>query len=371
MGLKTIPLWVPLQPDGTTQVQHPAELLRALTKTMSTRSGVTRPPSAVSATNTGGFAATVVPGAMQLTVAAGAAFAVGRETTLQATGSYFAYSDASEVVAWPAAGGSNRMDSLILRFPDPQYGAAAYQCYWDPVAGSSASARPDSDFTSGGTQYIAGGWLRMYDILVPASATQLTQGNVAFKAGYANTMGYTPFFSTARPAGLYIGERGAEVDTGFPYVWNGTKWIRDRVDITLAAQQSYTNTTLTDIPGFTFPGEANCTYQFDAWFSTVGPTAADFNITWVLPASATIEWGMLTPSLTDAGTYPTTIDLASTTGTFRGVSGMASSGAAARATGLITLAGTAGTCKLQASQWVASGTGFIRLGSWMSYRQVT
>lgn len=228
MTLKTVPLWIPLQQDGTTPVQHPAELLRTLNRAITPRSGVVRPPSALTTTNAlGDFAATVVPAAMQLTLAPGSVFVYGRENTLQSFGAYYAYGEASETISWPAASGANRMDSLILRITDPQYGSIGGNplgAYWDAVAGSSAAARPDSDFLSGGSQYIPGAWLRMYDILVPASATQLTQANVAFKAGYANTLGYTPFQSTAQPTGLYVGEPGYEVDTGWRYTWNGTLW---------------------------------------------------------------------------------------------------------------------------------------------------
>jgi hypothetical protein len=177
---------------------------------------------------------------MQLTVGGGSAVLPGRETgTTQ--GMYWAWSDASEVIAWPAAGGSNRMDSLILRVADPQYGTITGngRAYWDPVAGSGASARPDSDFLSGGAKYQPGAWLRVYDILVPAGATQLTQGNVAFKAGYATTLGFTPSFSTAIPGGLVPGEERIDQDTFAPlsggaghspsaYMWDGSAWVRSR-----------------------------------------------------------------------------------------------------------------------------------------------
>jgi len=229
MVLQTVGLWVPLAADGVTQVQHPAELNRAFLRAASPRPGVTRPGgTANNATNLGGFAATIVPAAMQLTVAAGACFIPGQENTLQSAGNYFAYSEASEVITWPAASGSNRMDSLLLQISDPQYGSIGGNPlgpFWRAVAGSSASARPDSDFKSGGSQYVPGAWIRMYDILVPASATQLTQTNVAFKAGYSSTVGFTPMFLGARPTtGLFYGELAFEMDTGRWYEWNGTAW---------------------------------------------------------------------------------------------------------------------------------------------------
>jgi hypothetical protein len=228
MSLQTVGLWIPLAADGVTQVQHPPELVRALNRAMSLRPGVGRPGTSSGTTNTGHFAATVVPGAMQLTLASGYCFAQGQENSLQSAGHYFAYSEASETISWPAAGGSNRMDSLLLQWADPQYGSIGGNplgASWRAVAGSSASARPDTDFKSGGSQYVPGAWIRMYDILVPASATQLTQGNVAFKAGYASVLGLAPFFSAARPNGSYYGELGWELDTGRSFIWNGSAWV--------------------------------------------------------------------------------------------------------------------------------------------------
>lgn len=227
MALQTVGLWVPLAADGVTQVQHPAELLRSSLQATSRRGGVGKPGTATGTTNVGDFAATVVPGAMQLTLAAGKCFIPGQENTLQGSGDYFAFSEASEVITWPTASGSNRMDSLILQVADPQYGSIGGNplgASWRPVAGSSASARPDTDFKVGGSQYVPGGWIRMYDILVPASATQLTQANVAFKAGYASVNGVTPFFSATRPTGIYYGEQGYELDTGRRFIWNGAAW---------------------------------------------------------------------------------------------------------------------------------------------------
>jgi hypothetical protein len=230
MSLQTIPLWIPLQADGITQVQHPGELLRSLAKSMVPAShGVVRPGTAVGAGNLGDFAATVVPGVMQLTVAAGAAFIIGRENTLQSSGNYYAFSEAPETISWPAnSSGSTRMDSLILRIADPQYGSIGGNplgAWWDAVAGSSGSARADSDFNLGGPKYIPGGWIRLYDISVPNAATQLTQANVSFQAGYAGSLGYKPMFSTNTFGSGYIGQTGVETDTGKLVVWNGSAWV--------------------------------------------------------------------------------------------------------------------------------------------------
>lgn len=248
MTLQAVPLWIPLAQDGITQVQHPGELLRALTRLVASRPGVGRPFGVVGAGgNQGDFAATVVPAAMQLTVAAGSAAVPGRENTLQGSGHYLAFSEASETVSWPTnSSGSSRMDSLILRIADPQYGSIGGNplgAWWDAVPGSSGSARPDSDFLSAGAKYIPGAWLRVYDILVPNAATQLLQGNVTFKAGYSNSLGFTPYFSTAVPTGLFLGEQGYVIDTGKTSWWNGVNWYSSGIQGTPATTTSNSPTT--------------------------------------------------------------------------------------------------------------------------------
>jgi hypothetical protein len=235
VGLQLQPAWIPLHPD-LQQVQHPAELDRNLLEHLSGRSGVTRP---------GGFAGTVVPAAMQLEVAAGAAFIEGRENNTQ--GFYFAWSNASETLSWPASGGSQRVDSLILRVADPQYGTISgnSRVYWDAVAGSGGSARPDSDFNSGGSQYVPGAWLRVFDVTVGAGVTQLTQGNVVFKAGYANAMGYVPYNTALAPTGLYPGEDRWNLDRGYRETWDGSLW---RVPATRVLKgKQITNSTMTTL----------------------------------------------------------------------------------------------------------------------------
>jgi len=233
VGLQLQPAWIPLHPD-LSQVQHPAELDRNLLEHFTGRAGVTRP---------GGFAGTVVPAAMQLTVAAGGAFIEGRENNTQ--GFYFAWSNASETLSWPASGGSQRVDSLILRVADPQYGTISgnSRVYWDAVAGSGGSARPDSDFNSGGSQYVPGAWLRVFDVTVGAGVTQLTQGNVVFKAGYANTTGYVPYNTALAPTGLYAGERRWNLDRSYSEEWDGSLW---RVPATRVLKgKQITNSTMT------------------------------------------------------------------------------------------------------------------------------
>lgn len=302
MTLHTDALWIPLAADGTTQVQHSAEALRALNFAMASRPGVVRPGAAVGAGgNQGDFAATVVPGALQLTIAPGYAFVPGRETTLQGAGNYLAYGEVNETVTWPAnASGSSRMDSLILRIADPQYGSIGGHplgAYWDAVAGSSGSARPDSDFLAAGSQYVPGGWLRAYDWLITNGATQLVQGNGAFKAGYSNALGYTPAFAAALPSTGRLGESLYELDTGFWREWTGAAWTLRRGQsawVEMSSDQTVNNTsTLVNITSLVLPVVANATYAFEAnLFFTSGSTP-DIKFAVVTPAGATTQWWSL------------------------------------------------------------------------------
>jgi hypothetical protein len=77
-----------------------------------------------------------------------------------------------------------------------------------------------------------------------------------------------------------------------------TKWLRMQKTVAFdaSAVQSYTTTGFVDIPGFTFSADANSQFPFDVWLSTVAPTANDLQVQWVIPASATIERGLLSPS---------------------------------------------------------------------------
>ena len=289
MALQAVALMVPLAADGVTQVQHPAELFRSLMQATSRRAGVGRPGAATGLTNTGDFALTVVPGAMQATLAAGKCFIPGQENTLQSAGDYFAYSEAIETISWPAASGSNRMDTLLLQIADPQYGSIGGNplgAAWRAVAGSSASARPDTDFKSGGSQYVPGAWIRMYDVLVPASATQLTQANVTFKAGYSNINGSTPMFSAARPAGLDNGELGYEVATGRRFQWHGPTWVwayprgfvggnRYNGGIAVARASNGTAEALANIQTPSLTLEANRAFEF-RWTARIATSTSAF-----------------------------------------------------------------------------------------------
>lgn len=231
MTLQAVPAFIAADSGGT-PIQHPVELMRNLIAYLATRSGMVRP---------GDFAATVVASQMQLTVAAGAAVLLGAESATQ--GAYFAWSDAAETLAWPAASSQDRYDTLVLRVRDPQYGTitGSADSDWNIVQGTpGASPTPvtDASFAAAGANYVPGAWLRVYDILVPANATQLTQGNVTQKAQYCGLLGFTLATSfSGLPASPRQGERGYTMDT-------------DKVYYAVGASPSWKSTGVANRPVF-------------------------------------------------------------------------------------------------------------------------
>jgi hypothetical protein len=163
MALKFVPWFL-----GTGSVAHPTELLRNLLKELTSgRSGVFK---------TGEMTLTPSAVAMQLTIGPFGAALLGNSSTAQ--GSYFTYSEASENIAWPAAAGSARIDSLILRVIDTQYGADASPqgAYWEVVSGTpsgSPVAVADIEFAIGGSKYRPGAWYRVADYRINAGTTNL------------------------------------------------------------------------------------------------------------------------------------------------------------------------------------------------------
>lgn len=158
MGLQLAPGFI----SGSGTYQHPVELFRNLLEGLSGggQKGTLTPTS---------FAMTPSGSLMQLTVAAGFAVIAGEENSSQ--GSYFVWSNASEVLAWPAHSAQGRWDTLILRVIDTQYGvdASPEGAYWEIVQGTPAGSPtkiPDVEFQGGGDFYRPGAWWRVADVLV-------------------------------------------------------------------------------------------------------------------------------------------------------------------------------------------------------------
>ncbi len=160
-------------------------------------------------------------------------------------------------------------------------------------------------------------------------------------------------------------------DSDWYWRYNGTKWLRLPKRLYVGTLQTYTSASFADVANLTFTGDVNGVYAFSGFFNTVAPTANDLAVQWVLTAGASIEWALVGPASTDAGTEPTTVyqGVITTSGPLT-VGGMASSGTIAQPIGTITVGGTAGTCKVQAAQGSAGGSSFIRAVSWLEIEQI-
>lgn len=162
MPLQSAPLAI-----ANTTFDHPAELFRNLIKTMyGGRAGTLQPSH---------FSLTPVVGALQLTISSGGIVIPGTETAA-AQGSYFAWSESDQTLAWPGPSASDRIDSLILRIADDQYGTipGANGASWavvQGVPGASPVARADSEFGVGGAFYVPGAWLRYANVRVNTTDT--------------------------------------------------------------------------------------------------------------------------------------------------------------------------------------------------------
>jgi hypothetical protein len=169
MGLQTVPGFI-----GQAGYNHPPELFRNMFKALTNKaSGIM--------VDYNSFVMTPSGSAMQLTISSGYAALMGVENTTQ--GSYFVWSDASQTLTWPAASGSNRIDSLILRVIDTQYGTDpdTPQAEWEIVQGVPAGspvAVADSEFASGGGHYRPGAWYRVANVLVQPGDTNMAATDI-------------------------------------------------------------------------------------------------------------------------------------------------------------------------------------------------
>jgi hypothetical protein len=165
MGLQVAPGYI-----GQSGYSHPVELFRNILEAQ-TAAGKGY------LTATTDFALTPSGAGLSLSVAAGAAAINGLESNTQ--GSYFAWSNAADSIAWPAASGSPRIDSLILRVIDKQYGADADAngAQWEVCQGTPAGspvAIADADFNGAGTFHRPGAWWRVCNVLISPGNTVMT-----------------------------------------------------------------------------------------------------------------------------------------------------------------------------------------------------
>lgn len=233
MGLQVKAAYGALESDGVTPIQHPVELDRNVLEALCGPVG--------GATKVGAFALTPTGTNQQLAIAQGTAFLIGRENAQQ--GGYIAWSDVAENKNFGAPSGSPRIDTLLLRVYDPQYGtlpSGTYRAQWDVVAGTPAAtptARPDSDFQSGGSQYVPGAWVKWAEVRINPGDTVIPSGQIyqpgtvvsgvgtTWVAPYANIAGAarpTIYPSGLFPPGAAAGDQIYNINDGYRYFWTGS-----------------------------------------------------------------------------------------------------------------------------------------------------
>jgi hypothetical protein len=205
MGIQAVPGFI-----GQAGYNHPVELMRNLGAAYAgRRSGAFRYND---------FTLTPSGSAMQLTISGGDAMVMGACNS-STQGGYFAWSNGNETINWPAAAGSPRIDSLILRVIDTQYGtdASTPQAFWEVVSGTpsgSPTAVTDAQLNEGGAFHRHGGWYRVADFTVPAGATNLGAATVSNKRNYARLGRYTMGPAASVPPGQ-LGEGYTITDGSF------------------------------------------------------------------------------------------------------------------------------------------------------------
>lgn len=166
---------------------------------------------------------------LALKVAGGFAAVEGKSTLDQ--GFYFVWSDAEEEIAWVAPDTQPRIDTLILRVADAQYGTVAGNqgAYWDIITGvpaASPTARTDSDINTNFA--IPGAWMRLCDVRVDPGDTAFVAGDITDVRRISS--GITQEGTTAmrdrmdttkiRPGFTFYNNTASRYE-----MWNGSTWI--------------------------------------------------------------------------------------------------------------------------------------------------
>lgn len=222
MGLNSTPAYARV-------LTHPEIVLRNVHRGMfGSRSGALR---------YGDFAVSPTGVTRQFSVAPGRAYIHGRENSSQ--GGYVTFSDAAENLVVPAPAASPRIDTLLLRVYDEQYGtlpSGTSRAQWDIVPGvaaASPNARPDTDFLLGGSQYVPGAWWRVADIRSNPGDTTIPSGQFYPTLDHARVPGADTLCLSAptvtgfggRPTDQVLNDTIREVDTGVRRRWNGSAWV--------------------------------------------------------------------------------------------------------------------------------------------------
>lgn len=245
MGLQSTPGYI-----GQTGFQTPVELDRNFVEALAGgRSGAFR---------YGDFTLTPSASNMSMTIGAGSGVVVGAESATQ--GGYFFWSDATDTVTFPAASGSPRIDTLLVRILDPQYGTISGlpRIEWKIFSGTpsgSPVALADSSFNVGGANYQPGAWMRMAEVLIPNGVTNLQAGGVVVtqKFNYARVGRDTVVLSTATlPSDAKYGDTATNVSDGSIWTYF-TSWMltggrKPFVQLYLPANWSIADNTNVAVP---------------------------------------------------------------------------------------------------------------------------
>lgn len=240
MGLKTVPAYI-----AQTGYLHPAELDRNLIETIFGRTGASR---------FGEFAVTPTGVSGQASIASGRAVLVGTENANQ--GAYFVYSDGADLQLFAAASGNHRVDTLLLRVKDDQYGtiSGSPAAYWDIVQGVAAGspvARVDADFNSGGAFYVPGAWWRVADVRRNLGDTTIPGGQITSNLRYVRNARGAYLVADATARGLVTdaseGDELYQIDRKLLFTRASSAWVqpyvRDEVTLTRTATQAHTSAT--------------------------------------------------------------------------------------------------------------------------------
>lgn len=166
-----------------------------------------------------------------------------------------------------------------------------------------------------------------------------------------------------------------QLDTHQFYSYDGSAWVlvpRGMSVIKAADQAVSTSTVLVDDNHFAFTVLANAVYKVDTFLYYTADTAGDLKIGWSGPASATFIWnagGMSSTAASVSAPILSTTGAITDTDILGGIG--ATTGTVARPGGLLTIAGTAGTFKMQWAQGTSAVTGTtVKAGSLMTLTRI-
>lgn len=219
MGLQTIPAYI-----GEAGYEHPVELDRNLL------AGIAGGQSGMPVSSQ--WPVSLVGGnSFQLTVGSGNMFLMGSEDGISNQGAYFTWSDASENFLFAGPSGSPRIDSLIMRVVDKQYGSdpGVNRAEWEIVQGTPGSSPahvPDSNFQVGGPNYKPGAWLRCLDVRINPGDTDLVLAQVTNLMQVLRIAGGQLVVSSSSfyPPSPGIGDVVYDLANRYTVRWNGTSW---------------------------------------------------------------------------------------------------------------------------------------------------